>query len=119
MQTCRPLIVPTHSTIPIIRYETGLSKHAIQATIAQKEAPPAGLLFVNKTFNFEPGAARSALGGRSRSAAVVVEPQAAGLQEGRPPRQVDRLPELPERSWHGGAGSGRMAGPASLLGAPR
>ncbi|WP_259315502.1 hypothetical protein [Capillimicrobium parvum] len=67
MQTCRPLIVPTHSTIPIIRYETGLSKHAIQATIAQKEAPPVGLLFVNKTFNFEPGAARSALGGRSRS----------------------------------------------------
>ena len=35
--------------------------------IAQKAAPPVGLLFVNKTFNFEPGAARSALGGRSKS----------------------------------------------------
>jgi hypothetical protein len=67
MAHCRPLTVPTHSTIPIIRYETGLSKHAIQATIAQKQPPPVGLLFVNKTFNFEPGAARSALGTRSKS----------------------------------------------------
>jgi hypothetical protein len=67
MQTCRPLIVPTHSTIPVIRYKTGLSKHAIQATIAHTEAPPLGLLYVNHTFTCAPGAARSALGGRSKS----------------------------------------------------
>ena len=67
MAHCRPLTVPTHSTIPIIRYKTGLAKHAVQATIAQRQAPRAGLLFVNKTFNFEPAAARSALGQGSKS----------------------------------------------------
>ena len=68
LQGCHPITVPTHSAIPIIRYETGLSKHAIQATIAQKEPPPVGLLFVNKTFNFEPSAARATNSNPSTSA---------------------------------------------------
>ena len=59
LQSCRPITVPTHSTIPVIEYETGLSKHALQATIAQARPPSRGLLFIDITFNFEPAAARS------------------------------------------------------------
>src|SRR5262249_54750124 len=33
---CGPITVPTHSAIPVIEYETGLPKSAIQASIAQK-----------------------------------------------------------------------------------
>jgi hypothetical protein len=59
LRTCRPITVPTHSAIPVIEYETGLSKHALQATIAQARPPSRGLLFIDITFNFEPAAARS------------------------------------------------------------
>ena len=38
LQACRPITVPTHSAIPIVRYETGLPKEAIEATIAQDRA---------------------------------------------------------------------------------
>jgi hypothetical protein len=64
---CQPITLPTHSTMPIIRYETGLPKDALEASIAQTRRPTVGLLFVNATFNFEPSAARAALGGRSKS----------------------------------------------------
>jgi hypothetical protein len=59
LQTCRPVTVPTHSAIPVIRFETGLPRAAIQASIAQPGPPAAGVLFVGRTFNFEPRAARS------------------------------------------------------------
>jgi hypothetical protein len=59
IQSCRPITVPTHSAIPVIRYETGLPKDAIEASIAQRRAPTRGLLFVGATFNFEPSAARA------------------------------------------------------------
>jgi hypothetical protein len=64
---CRPITTPTHSIIPVVRYETGLPKSALQASIAQHTAPPVGMLLVGATFNFEPSAARSALGSKSRS----------------------------------------------------
>lgn len=67
LERCRPITTPTHSIIPILRYETGLPKAAIQASIAQPTAPRVGLLIVGRTFNFEPAAARSALGTRSKS----------------------------------------------------
>lgn len=59
LAACRPITVPTHSAIPVIRYETGLPKTALQATIGQDRAPRAGLLLVGRTFNFEPSAARA------------------------------------------------------------
>jgi hypothetical protein len=66
--TCGPLTVPTHSAIPVIQYETGLSKHQIQATIAQKHPPTHGLLFNDITFNFEPAAARAVTASSTNSA---------------------------------------------------
>ena len=68
LQSCRPITVPTHSAIPVIRYETGLPKDAIEASIAQRRPPAQGLLFVGATFNFEPSAAR-ATASRPRSSA--------------------------------------------------
>ena len=59
LQSCRPITVPTHSAIPIVRYETGLPKEAIEASIAQARRPGAGVLLIGATFNFEPSAARA------------------------------------------------------------
>ena len=59
LQSCRPVTVPTHSAIPVIRYETGLPKDAIEASIAQRRPPTAGVLLIGATFNFEPSAARA------------------------------------------------------------
>jgi hypothetical protein len=59
LQNCTPITVPTHSAIPVIRYETGLPKEAIEASIAQERPPSAGVLLIGKTFNFEPSAARA------------------------------------------------------------
>lgn len=60
LQSCRPITVPTHSAIPVIRYETGLPKEALEASIAQRRPPTEGLLLIGATFNFEPSAARAA-----------------------------------------------------------
>jgi hypothetical protein len=38
LQACRPITVPTHSAIPVIRYQTGLPKQAIEASITQPRA---------------------------------------------------------------------------------
>lgn len=67
--SCGPITVPTHSAIPVIRFETGLPKEAFQPSIAQKRPPRRGLLFIGETFNFEPAAARSTTGVSERSAA--------------------------------------------------
>ena len=68
LRSCGPITVPTHSAMPVIEYDTGLSKNALQATIAQKRPPTRGLLFIDITFNFEPAAARSVTGTSSASA---------------------------------------------------
>ena len=68
LRDCRPVTVPTHSAIPVIRYQTGLGKEALQASIAQRRPPRRGLLLVGRTFNFEPAAARATIGGSVRSA---------------------------------------------------
>jgi hypothetical protein len=65
---CGPLTVPTHSAIPVIEYETGLPKNAIQASIAQKRPPDHGLLFIGASFNFEPAAQRSVTASSQASA---------------------------------------------------
>jgi hypothetical protein len=59
LSRCGPITVPTHSAIPVIEYETGLPKSALQASIAQPRAPDHGLLFIDVSFNFEPAAARA------------------------------------------------------------
>src|SRR5215212_9271718 len=59
LQRCRPVTVPTHSAIPVIRYETGLPKQALQASIAQDGPPSHGVLLIGKTFNFEPSSGRA------------------------------------------------------------
>jgi hypothetical protein len=58
LQSCAPITVPTHSAIPVIRYETGLPKEALDASIAQRRPPSEGVLLVGRTFNFEPGTGR-------------------------------------------------------------
>jgi hypothetical protein len=69
LQSCGPITTPTHSAIPVIRYETGLGKDALQASIQQRRPPARGLLFIGRTFNFEPTAARSTTGGLSSKSA--------------------------------------------------
>jgi hypothetical protein len=68
LRTCGPITVPTHSAMPVIEYQTGLSKNDLQATIAQARPPKHGLLFTDITFNFEPAAARSVTGVSANSA---------------------------------------------------
>ena len=60
-RTCNPITLPTHSSIPVLRYETGLPKQRIRASIEQSRAPKHGVQFVSRTFNFEPAAARSVI----------------------------------------------------------
>lgn len=65
--TCNPITVPTHSAIPVLRYEEpAIPKRRIRASIEQTRPPKHGVLLVARTFNFEPAAARSvvATGGR-------------------------------------------------------
>ena len=59
LQRCHPITVPTHSAIPVIRFETGLPKDALEASIGQRRRPRAGTLLIGDTFNFEPSAARA------------------------------------------------------------
>jgi hypothetical protein len=59
VQDCHPITVPTHSAIPIVRYETGLPKEAVEASIGQRRRPAQGVLLIGDTFNFEPSAARA------------------------------------------------------------
>ncbi len=65
---CGPITVPTHSTVPVVRFHTGLDKGALEASINQTEPPSRGLLVVSDFFNFEPDAARSTSGVSQRSA---------------------------------------------------
>jgi uncharacterized membrane protein len=69
LRSCRPITVPTHSAIPVIRYETGLPKEAIQASIARRRPPSRGVLLIGVTFNFEPGAGRANTALRSPASA--------------------------------------------------
>jgi hypothetical protein len=65
---CRPITTPTHSAIPVVRFETGMPKDAFVPSIAQSRPPDHGLLLIGNTFNFEPSAARSTSGVSERSA---------------------------------------------------
>jgi hypothetical protein len=66
--SCRPITTPTHSAIPVVRFETGMPKSAFVPSIAQERPPSRGLLLIGNTFNFEPSAARSTSGVSERSA---------------------------------------------------
>jgi hypothetical protein len=70
MQTksCLPMTTPTHSAIPVIRFETGMPKSAFVPSIAETRPPDHGLLLIGNSFNFEPSAARSTSGVSERSA---------------------------------------------------
>ena len=68
LTSCRPITTPTHSAIPVIRFETGMPKTAFQPSINQARPPERGLLLIGNTFNFEPSAARSTSGVSERSA---------------------------------------------------
>jgi hypothetical protein len=59
LQRCRPITVPTHAAIPVIRYETGLPKDALEASIGQRRRPSQGVLLIGRTFNFEPSSGRA------------------------------------------------------------
>jgi hypothetical protein len=65
--TCNPITLPTHSSIPVLRYkEPDIPKQRIRASIEQTRPPKHGLLLVARTFNFEPAAARSVVGAGGR-----------------------------------------------------
>ncbi|MBX5469241.1 MAG: hypothetical protein IRZ21_05010 [Thermoleophilaceae bacterium] len=68
LASCRPITLPTHSAIPVVEWETGLSKHDLEASINQALPPSRGVLLVGNTFNFEPAAARSTTGVSQSSA---------------------------------------------------
>lgn len=68
LATCRPITTPTHSAVPVIRFETGMPNAALQPSIAQARPPEHGLLLIGSTFNFEPSAASSTSGVSQRSA---------------------------------------------------
>jgi hypothetical protein len=68
-RSCWPITTPTHSAIPVVRYETGLPKRALQASIQQRNPPKYGLLLIGKTFQFEPGSGRRSLGTKSSASA--------------------------------------------------
>jgi hypothetical protein len=68
LETCRPITTPTHSAIPVIRFQTGMPKDAFTPSIGQAKPPTRGLLLIGSTFNFEPSAARSTSGVSERSA---------------------------------------------------
>jgi hypothetical protein len=68
LETCRPITTPTHSAIPVVRFQTGLPKDAFTPSIGQAKPPTRGLLLIGSTFNFEPSAARSTSGVSERSA---------------------------------------------------
>jgi hypothetical protein len=68
LESCHPITVPTHSSIPVIRFETGLSKYVLRASIAERHAPTHGLLLIANQFNFEPNAARAVSGISEKSA---------------------------------------------------
>jgi hypothetical protein len=68
LQRCRPITVPTHSAIPVIRYETGLPKDALEASIGQRRPPTSGVLLIGRTFNFEPGSGRATTSSANTSA---------------------------------------------------
>jgi hypothetical protein len=68
-RSCWPITTPTHSAIPVVRYETGLPKRAMVASIQQKNPPKYGLLLIGKTFQFEPGSGRRALGTKHSASA--------------------------------------------------
>ncbi len=106
---CGPITVPTHSAIPVIEYETGLPKNAIQASIAQKRPPDHGLLFIGSSFNFEPAAAALGHGfERELRAPVVVELPALHVHlRGQQP-VLARVRALPGRAW-GVGGSKHVA----------
>jgi hypothetical protein len=67
LASCRPITTPTHSAIPVLRFETAMPKQAFQPSIAQARPPSRGLLLIGSTFNFEPSAARSTSGVSERS----------------------------------------------------
>ncbi len=66
---CWPITTPTHSAIPVVRYETGLPKRALQASIEQERPPATGLLLLSRTFQFEPSSGRRALGAAASASA--------------------------------------------------
>ena len=74
----------------MIRYETGLPKEAIEASIAQRRPPTDGVLLIGATFNFEPsaGARDHEPQPRLLGAPALVEQAAAGLRADRPQRHA-------------------------------
>lgn len=68
LEACHPITVPTHSSIPVIRFQTGLPARYLHASIAEHRPPSRGVLLISNTFNFEPGAARATSGVTERSA---------------------------------------------------
>ena len=96
LQSCRPITVPTHSAIPIVRYETGLPKDAIEASIAQRRRPARRRAADRRDVQLR--AERRAgdeLQPQVLRPQAVVEPAAARIRAGRPQPDVVGLHALP------------------------
>jgi hypothetical protein len=66
LERCAPITVPQQTSVPIVRYQTGLPKQAIEASIQQRRPPERGLLITGRDFNLEP-AAQGGVGSSERS----------------------------------------------------
>ena len=80
LQACRPITVPTHAPIPILRYETGLPKEAIEASIQQDAPPTEGLQLASRVFNFEPSTGRAVAATPRVTVERLVHAPAAGFE---------------------------------------
>ncbi len=51
---CGPITVPNHSSVPVVRYETGVGEGGIRAATSLAEPPASGLLLISWSFLFDP-----------------------------------------------------------------
>ncbi len=52
--TCGPITMPNHSSVPVVRYETGVGEEGIRAATSLAEPPEEGLLLISRSFLFDP-----------------------------------------------------------------
>jgi len=51
---CGPITVPNHSSVPVVRFETGVGEDGIRAATSLAEPPADGLLLIGRSFLFDP-----------------------------------------------------------------
>lgn len=52
--SCRPVVTPNHSSVPVVRLETGLGERDVEAATSRRDPPRTGLLLISESFLFDP-----------------------------------------------------------------